>query len=219
MTARYYMRRQRPTTPDPFLSQERTKAGTEGTTLSHNWAPSATFSVGEPVTLTHFKIPSGVDVTVDPLNIDGTGVGFPSALIDNAYYPSPHFPRSRSTSTRACRRPRAAPRRARPTRNGRSVASERRSATTASSSAASTGSSSTVSSSRATRRADFNFSQTYTAQRRARRLRRRAMATTWRPCSSTGRTMEAVNADVLTEVPPSTNNRRRPASSFRTTGG
>ncbi|MBS1851183.1 MAG: TonB-dependent receptor [Acidobacteria bacterium] len=92
MTGRYYMRRESNTTPDPFLSENITRARTEGITLSHNWAPSGTFMWVNRITLTRFNTPSDVPVTVDPTNINGSGVGFPTALIDNDYYHRPAFP-------------------------------------------------------------------------------------------------------------------------------
>ena len=92
MTGRYYMRRQTNTQPDPFLSENITKAKTEGITLSHNWAPSPSWLWVNRLTLTRFNTPSDVPVTVDPLNIKGSGVGFGSDLIDNAYYHRKAFP-------------------------------------------------------------------------------------------------------------------------------
>jgi hypothetical protein len=92
MTGRYYMRRETTDQPDPFLSENITKAKTEGITLSHNWAPSSSFLWVNRITLTRFNTPGDVPVTVDPTNINGSGVGFPTELIDNAYYHRPAFP-------------------------------------------------------------------------------------------------------------------------------
>jgi hypothetical protein len=92
LNGRYYMRRESFHQPDPFLSDSTTRGETEGITLSHNWTPSPSLLWANRVTLTRFKTPSDVKMTVDPLNINGSGVGFPSELIDNAYYHRPAFP-------------------------------------------------------------------------------------------------------------------------------
>lgn len=92
MTGRYYMRREKYHQPDPFLSESTSHFNTEGITLSDNWAPSATFLWVNRLTLTHFSTPSDVKLTVDPTNINGSGIGFPSELVDNDFYHLPAFP-------------------------------------------------------------------------------------------------------------------------------
>jgi len=92
LTGRYYMRRETDTTPDPFLSESISKFKTEGITLSDNWTVNPSLLWVNRVTLTRFNNPSYVKQTVDPLNINGTGVGFPSSLINNPYYNLPAFP-------------------------------------------------------------------------------------------------------------------------------
>jgi hypothetical protein len=92
INGRYYMRRQTTTQPDPFLSANITKAKTEGITLSHDWTPNGTLLWTNRVTLTRYNTPSDVPVTVNPLDINGSGVGFPAELINNAFYHRPAFP-------------------------------------------------------------------------------------------------------------------------------
>ncbi len=92
ITGRYYMRRETDTTPDPFLSESVTQFKTEGITLSDNWTVNPSLLWVNRVTLTRFNTPSHVKMTVNPLDITGTGVGFPSELIDNAFYHLPAFP-------------------------------------------------------------------------------------------------------------------------------
>ena len=89
LTGRYYMRRETDTFPNPFLSESVTDAKTEGITLSDNWTINPSLLWVNRVTLTRFNTPSHVKLTVDPLNIDGSGVGFTNDLIDNAFYHAP----------------------------------------------------------------------------------------------------------------------------------
>jgi hypothetical protein len=92
LTGRYYMRRETDTQPDPFLSESVTDFKTEGITLADNWTINPSTLWVNRVTLTRFNTPEHVKQTVDPLNINGSGVGFPSSLIHNAFYNSPAFP-------------------------------------------------------------------------------------------------------------------------------
>jgi hypothetical protein len=92
LTGRYYMRRETDTVPDPFLSENTTQFKTEGITLSDNWTINPYTVWVNRVTLTRFNTPESVKQTVDPLDINGSGVGFPGSLIDNAFYRRPAFP-------------------------------------------------------------------------------------------------------------------------------
>jgi hypothetical protein len=92
LTGRYYMRRETDSIPDPFLSANVTQFKTEGITLSDNWTINPSLIWVNRVTLTRFNTPESVTQTVNALNINGTGVGFPSSLIKNAFYNAAAFP-------------------------------------------------------------------------------------------------------------------------------
>jgi hypothetical protein len=92
LSGRYYMRRETDNTPDPFLSQNTMGLYTEGITLAHDWAINPSMLWVNRVTLTRYNTPESVKMTVNPLNINGTGVGFPASLINNAFYSVPAFP-------------------------------------------------------------------------------------------------------------------------------
>jgi len=92
LTGRYYMRRETDTVPDPFLSENVTQFKTEGITLADTWTINPSLLWVNRVTLTRFNTPETVKMSVDPTNIDGSGVGFPSSLVDNAFYNAPAFP-------------------------------------------------------------------------------------------------------------------------------
>lgn len=92
LTGRYYMRRETQNVPDPFLSANVTQANTYGFTLSDNWTVTPSWLWSNRVTLTRFNTPEYVKMTVDPLNINGSGVGFPQELVNNPFYTEPAFP-------------------------------------------------------------------------------------------------------------------------------
>ena len=92
LTGRYYMRRETDTVPDPFLSENVTQVKTYGFTLSDNWTVSPTWLWANRFTVTRFNTPEHVKMTVNPLDINGSGVGFPSSLINNPFYNEPAFP-------------------------------------------------------------------------------------------------------------------------------
>lgn len=92
LTGRYYMRRETDTIPDPFLSKNVTDFNTEGITLADNWTINPATLWVNRITLTRFNTPEHVKQTVDPLNINGSGVGFSPDLINNAFYNEPAFP-------------------------------------------------------------------------------------------------------------------------------
>ncbi|HSS97985.1 MAG TPA: carboxypeptidase-like regulatory domain-containing protein [Terriglobales bacterium] len=92
LTGRYYMRREKTKSPNPFLSESVTEGKTEGITLSDNWTLNPSLIWVNRLTLTRFNTPESVNLTLDPTNINGSGIGFPADLVDNVFYHAPAFP-------------------------------------------------------------------------------------------------------------------------------
>ena len=162
LTGRYYMRRETQNVPDPFLSENVTKANTYGFTLSDNWNVTPSWLWNNRFTITRYNTPEYVKLTVNPTDINGSGIQSPESLVNNPFYQEPAFPSiSFDSGYQGLNTDAVVRLPGRRTRSGRITQSQRkRRVSTRLNSAASGASTSTISSSPATLRADLPSTRT-----------------------------------------------------------